>query len=301
MSEARQDAASNSSRITHHASLDYLAIGHVTKDVVPSAPGGYLFGGTVSFASLTARNLERRAGVLTCAAPSPALSDFFTGVALHVVPAEQTTTFENIYTPQGRVQYLRAVAPPVGVDGLPGTWRTARAVHLGPVDQEVPPELADAFPAETLIGATPQGWLRAWDADGRVRAVPWANAERVLARVDVLVFSADDMGGDLGLVRRYAEMARLAIVTENQHGCTAWHGGRQEHFPAFEVDEVDPTGAGDVFAAAFLVRYGETRDLETAVRFASCAASFSVQGTGTAALPTLEQVEDRLKHGRLRT
>jgi sugar/nucleoside kinase (ribokinase family) len=160
--------------------------------------------------------------------------------------------------------------------------------------------VADVFPPQTLVGATPQGWLRAWDETGRVRAVPWASAERVLARIDVLVFSADDMGGDLALVRRYAEMARLAVVTENHRGCTVWHGGRQERFPAFEVEEVDPTGAGDVFAAAFLLRYGETRDVATAARFANCAASFAVEGTGTTALPTLEQVEARLRTGRAR-
>jgi len=108
------------------------------------------------------------------------------------------------------------------------------------------------------------------------------------------------MGGDLALVQRYAAQARLAVVTEDRRGCTVWGGGRQEQFPAFDVDEVDPTGAGDVFAAAFLLRYGETRDIAIAARFANCAASFAVEGTGAAALPTLEQVEDRLQHGKLR-
>src|SRR5919202_154444 len=144
MSEGHQGAAApNSSFCTLHSSLDYLVIGHVTKDVVPTAPGGYLFGGTVSFGSLTARNLQRRAGVLTCAAASAELAAFLEGVDLHVVPAAETTTFENIYTPQGRVQFLRAVAPAIPAGAVPPAWRSARVVHLGPVDQEVPPEIAD--------------------------------------------------------------------------------------------------------------------------------------------------------------
>jgi sugar/nucleoside kinase (ribokinase family) len=224
------------------------------------------------------------------------------GVVLHVVPADEMTTFENIYTPSGRIQFLRAVAPPIPVDSVPPEWRTARVVHLGPVAQEVPPEIADVFPAETLIGATPQGWLRRWDVTGRVYTpVPWTSAERVLSRVDALIFSPEDVGNDEELVRQYAERARLAVVTEYRDGCTVWYEGRRQRFPAFVADEVDPTGAGDVFAAAFFLRYGETRDVETATRFANCAASFSVEGTGTAALPTLEQVEDRLRHGKLRT
>jgi sugar/nucleoside kinase (ribokinase family) len=280
--------------------LDYLAIGHVTKDVAPSAPGGYVFGGTVTFASLTARNLERQPAVLTCATASPELTAFLRGVELEVVPSDDMTTFDNIYTPSGRIQYIRAFAPPIPASAIPEAWKSAGVVHLGPVDQEVPPELADAFPTGTLVGATPQGWLREWDQSGRVRKVAWANAERALARLDVIVFSPEDMGGDMELVRAYAEVAHLAVVTEDRNGCTVWHGGSQEHFAAFEVDEVDPTGAGDVFAAAFFLRYGETRDVETATRFANCAASFAVQATGAAALPTLDQVEDRLAHGKLR-
>ncbi|MGH2355914.1 MAG: PfkB family carbohydrate kinase [Chloroflexota bacterium] len=288
----------NSSPITQHSSsLDYLVVGHVTKDV---APKGYVFGGTACFASLTARNLGRRAGVLTRSAWLPDLPEYLRGVALHLVPADETTTFENIYTPSGRVQYLRATAPPIPADAVPAGWRTVPVVHLGPVAQEVPAELADVFPAETLVGATPQGWLRAWDDDGLVRVAPWKGAERALSRIDVLVFSAEDMGGDLRLVRRYAEMARLAVVTESRSGCTIWHAGRGEHYPAFEIDEVEPTGAGDVFTAAFLLRYGDTRDRAEAARYANCAASFAVEGYGTASIPSREQVEARLRTGTLR-
>ncbi|MDQ3701103.1 MAG: PfkB family carbohydrate kinase, partial [Chloroflexota bacterium] len=235
--------------------LDYLVVGHVTKDITPDAPGGYVFGGTASFASLTIRNLGRRAGVLTRCAPLPELSAFLSGVALHCVPALETTTFENIYTGQERVQYVRAVAPPISADSVPAAWRSTPVLHLGPLVQEVPAEIADAFPASTLVGATPQGWTRAWDGDGRVRQVPWTNAEQALERIDVLIFSVEDMRGDADLIRRYAEMARLAVVTEGRRGCTVWREGRRERFPAFDVEEVDPTGAGDVFAAAFFLRY----------------------------------------------
>lgn len=275
-------------------------VGHITKDITPNAPGGYVFGGTASFASLTVRNLGRRAGVLTRCAPLPDLPSFLSGVALHCLPALQTTTFENIYTGQERIQYVRAVAPPIPADAVPAAWRSTTVVHLGPLVQEVPAEITDVFPATTLIGATPQGWLRAWDRDGRVREAAWTNAEQALERIDVLIFSVEDMRGDDHLIRRYAQMARLAVVTEGRRGCTLWREGRRERFPAFAVDEVDPTGAGDVFAAAFFLRYAATRDARDAARYASSAASFAVQGLGTAALPTPDQVEQRLETGRLR-
>lgn len=276
------------------SSPGYLVVGHVTKDIVPD---GYRLGGTVSFASRTAHRLGVRAGVLTCGERLPELDTDLDGIAVHRVPAAETTTFENTYLPGGRTQFLRAVAPPLAPDSVPAAWRAAPVVHLGPVAQEVPPEIADTFPPRTLVGATPQGWLRAWDATGRVHPVPWANAEHVLSRIDALIFSGEDMGRDEALVRRYAAAARLAVVTEDRNGCTVWQGGRTQRYPAFRVDEVEPTGAGDVFAAAFLIRYRETGDPAEAARFANCAASFAVETPGRHGFPTREQVEQRLRTG----
>jgi 1D-myo-inositol 3-kinase len=280
------------------AALDYLVVGHVTKDIVP---GGYVLGGTVSFSSLTAKSLGRSVAVLTCCEALPELDEYFSGVALHRLPADTTTTFENLYTRAGRTQYVRAVAPPLPAESVPEIWRRPRVAHLGPIAREVPPEMADHFDATTIIGVTPQGWLRTWDGDGLVRPAPWDTAERVLSRVDVLIFSAEDVGGDLALVERYCTMAKLAVVTDHRNGCVVWSGGTQERFPAFQVEEVDPTGAGDVFATAFLLRLGETRDPATSARFANCAASFVVEGHGTSVLPTQEQVEHRLRTGKLQT
>jgi sugar/nucleoside kinase (ribokinase family) len=278
----------------------FLVIGHVTRDVVAAAPGGFVYGGSVIFAALAAERLGHRAAILTRCAAEPGLPALLGPVALERVPADVTTTFENVYTPAGRVQYLRQMAPPIPAGAVPAAWRGAGVVHLGPVAQEVPAALVEVFPAAALVGATPQGWLRARERDGRVRTgVAWPEAERVLSRVDVLIFSPEDVAGDQALIRRYAEMSRLAVVTDGWRGCTVWRGGRRERFPAFRVDEVDPTGAGDVFATAFFLRYAASRDVADAARYANAAASFSVEALGTGALPGPEDVEQRLRSGRL--
>jgi sugar/nucleoside kinase (ribokinase family) len=64
--------------------------------------------------------------------------------------------------------------------------------------------------------------------------------------------------------------------------------------PGFPSDETDPTGAGDVFAAAFMLKLRELREPLEAARFANGVASFSVTGRSTDALPDLEQVQQRL-------
>jgi sugar/nucleoside kinase (ribokinase family) len=65
--------------------------------------------------------------------------------------------------------------------------------------------------------------------------------------------------------------------------------------PAYPAGEVDATGAGDVFAAAYLVRLHETDDPLSAGLFASCAASISIEAPGLEGIPTRLQVEERLK------
>ena len=276
-------------------SPDFLAVGHVTKDLLSG--GGYTVGGTVTYAALTARGLGLSAAVFTSAPPDLDLSPVLQDVALHVIPSLEATTFENIYKRQVRHQFVRGVASILKASHLPPDWRGASIVLLGPLVGELGLDWLEVFPA-SLVGVTPQGWMRQWDDHGRVTPKAWLDAERVLAAVDVLIFSEDDVE-DSSLVERYARMAKLAVVTRGQRGATVFQGDAVRDFPAFCVQEVDPTGAGDVFAAAFLIRLKETGDPYLAAPFANCAASFAVEGSGTATIPTRQQVEERLRHGKL--
>jgi sugar/nucleoside kinase (ribokinase family) len=56
------------------------------------------------------------------------------------------------------------------------------------------------------------------------------------------------------------------------------------------VDEVDPTGAGDVFAAAFFSRLFTTRDPWESARFATLLSAHSVTRPGLDGIPTPEEI-----------
>jgi sugar/nucleoside kinase (ribokinase family) len=57
------------------------------------------------------------------------------------------------------------------------------------------------------------------------------------------------------------------------------------------MTEVDPTGAGDIFAAAFFTRLHATRDPWEAGRFATHLAAFSVTRRGLEGIPNRDEVE----------
>jgi 1D-myo-inositol 3-kinase len=84
---------------------------------------------------------------------------------------------------------------------------------------------------------------------------------------------------------------RTIIITRAERGATAYQAGESCHYPARPAEEVDPTGAGDVFAAAYLIRLTETGDACEAASFASVVASFSVEGPGVEGIPLRSQVE----------
>ncbi|MCC7354715.1 MAG: ribokinase [Anaerolineae bacterium] len=271
-------------------SPDFLVIGHITKDIVP---GGYRVGGTATYAACTAQRLGWHAGILTRAEATLSLPEALVGVAIHRLPSDRTTTYENLYRNDVRQQFVRAIAPPITPADVPPTWQEPVIVLLGPVAGEVAPELAQAFP-QARLAVTPQGWMRQWNGEGRVQPQRWASAERILPWADALILSEDDIGGDHDVLVEYVARVPVVVLTAGWRGATLYWDGRILDVAPRPAREVDPTGAGDVFAAAFLVRWHETGDPVAAARFANVVASFSVESPGLSAIPTRAQVEDYL-------
>lgn len=275
---------------------DILLVGHVTCDLISDDPGSdYRLGGTVSFAATTALQLGRKPSVVTRAAADTRLNELPSGIDLHVLPSPQTTTFANIYTPEGRIQYSYAQALPITAGDIPAQLRHPRAVLLGPLVDEITPDVAALFPPETLVGAVPQGWMRRWDESGRIHAKPWESADQILPHLSVLVLSLEDIDYDLDRLQRLFAHIDLMVVTEYREGSTIYQrqedgSTSQNRIAPRPAREADPTGAGDVFATAFLIRLQETGDPMLAARFANITASFSVEAMGVQGIPTREQV-----------
>jgi sugar/nucleoside kinase (ribokinase family) len=269
--------------------LDYLAIGHVTRDL---ADGAFTIGGTVSYASRTARAMGCRVGVVTSARSDLGLTQVLQDILVARLPAPVTTTFENVYTSSGRRQVVCGVAETLTRDAVPQDWQMAPIegiVHLGPVARECDPALIDAF-KDAFVGLTPQGWMRCWNQEGRISRCRWTEAEKSLARAEAVVISEEDVAGDPSLIARYAAQAQLLVVTRGAAGCDVYQARQARHFPAPAAQEVDSTGSGDIFAAAFFVEMRRTGDPWVAARFANCVAAGSVTRAGLSGTPNPEEI-----------
>ncbi|MFZ5821421.1 MAG: PfkB family carbohydrate kinase, partial [Chloroflexota bacterium] len=247
-------------------------------------------GGTAAYSALTARALGMRVGVVTACGPETSL-EALAGLQVVALPSAHSTTFENHYTEDGRKQILRCAADRIPFESVPEAWRRASIIHLGPVAQELAPSPPASF-APALLGLTPQGWMRAWDESGRVAAKAWESSEHALAESGAVVVSIEDVGGDEEQVEFLAQHTRILAVTEGASGARLYWHGDQRRFRAPAVKEVDATGAGDIFAAAFFVRLGATRDPWEAARFAVQLSARSVARVGLEGIPTADEIHE---------
>lgn len=272
---------------------DYVVIGHICADLQPD--GATRLGGTALFAALTAYQLGLRVAVLTACAPPFDLSTIPHAIAIVRQPSPVTTIFENRYAGGQRTQFLHARAIPIDLAALPPAWRDASIVHLAPIMREVPidTDWRALFP-DALIAATPQGWLREATPPGMVRAVPQRLVDVPLHGVDVVVLSEEDVAGDEALVWRLARHVPLVTLTRAERGATLIRQEWVEDIPAFPATVIDPTGAGDVFTAAFLHMLQRSGDARFAARWACAAAAFAIEAPGVSGLPDAAQVAARV-------
>lgn len=234
-------------------------------------------------------------GILTRAAENFPQADLLHDIEIVRLPSETTTTFQNIYSQGKRKQFVRDVAPSISASDVPIEWRAAKIVLLGPVADELAVDIARAFADETLVAASPQGWMRQWDESGRVKPRAWIEAHEILPHVNALILSEEDLGTYTERLSSYIALAPLVALTRESDGVTIYRKReRPVDVPAFTINVVDPTGAGDSFAAGFLIRLYETNDVLQAARFANATAALAIASYGAATMPTRAQVEELL-------
>jgi sugar/nucleoside kinase (ribokinase family) len=262
-------------------SPQFVAIGHVTLDQFGEATRP---GGAALYAAVTAHRLGLSAALLTSHGDDFPLDVVPPQIEVVSVPAAQTTRFDHRLAGAERAMRVTDTARALGLQDVPDDWRGADIVMLSPVLEEVDPRVITAF-AEASVGATVQGYLRGLGADGRVSARPWASPEVVLDRAQAIFFSLEDVNHDLTDAMEWLQRVPVGVVTDGRLGAHLYVNGDPYNVRPRPAREVDPTGAGDVFAAAFMVEYDRHGDPWEAGAAASCAASLSVGGEGWTTVP----------------
>lgn len=268
-----------------------LVCGHVTLDATPS---GTLPGGSAWYAARTLAALGARPLLLTSAGP-----DFpreaLAGIEALVLEAPSSTAFENRYGPDGaRAQRVLRAAPPIDARRVPPAWRSPDALLLAPVAGEIDPRAFLAATRPGISGLCVQGLVREIAPSGEVHPRPFDPAAAGLGALGVAVVGEDEARGDPELVRRLAEIVPVVAFTRGARGSEVFARGRRlARLGVHPAEEVDPTGAGDAFAAAFLLTLARGSDPVEAARLGAAAGSIAVEGRGGEALPRAAEAVER--------
>ena len=271
--------------------IDYLCIGHICQDIVND---GFTLGGSASYCSIAAHLLDKKAGILTSFGENFQFNSTFQPISVHNKKAAKTTIFENVYHPTHRTQYLFERAATIYSTDLPLTLTRVPLVHLAPIADEVDFALINAFHPDTIIAATPQGWMRQWNEKTR-EVSPKIMDWHLLKGIDILILSDEDINGYEHLFPTIVNQTKIVVLTRGVNPASVFYDGKQLDFPAYQTKVVDPTGAGDTFATGFLVKYLATKDISQAMAYGHIVASFCIEAKGLEGLENLEKVEERFE------
>ena len=188
---------------------------------------------------------------------------------------------------------------------LPEAYSAAPFMLLG--------NIAPALQLQVLEQAAASPYVVADTMDLWIRETP-RDLEKVLARCTMLMINDDEarlLTGESNLrksARQILEMGPSSVVIKRGEYGGAWVSDEGIFLaPAYPVpDVVDPTGAGDSFAGAFLGALAEAGSLDSAavrraLMYGSVVASFGVGGFGLEAFRDLsrEKIDARLQELRL--
>ena len=274
------------------ATPDFVVIGHVARDIVP---GGWRLGGTAAFAAVQARRLRYAPGVVTRTSPAVDLPTALPHTQFAGRASITTTCFENVYADGERTQRVPEQAEWLSMEDVPAAWRAVPIVLVGGLCGEVPPNTAFEMRKSETIGVSAQGWLREVDPETKaVRKRTW-HREPFWRGAGAVFASEEDLEPEPAQAEVWAAETPIVAITRAGYGARVAIEARWQAIDAYPADQLDPTGAGDVFATAFLIRYHETRDPAEATRFAAAAASCSVEGTGIERIASRAEIEERMR------
>lgn len=300
---------------------DIVGIGLSTLDVLvrlremptwerPGAPSEFALdgGGPVATACAAAARLGARAGYIGTAGDDEAAELKLRSLCANGVDVSRVVRRPGA-EPHVIVVYVneengeRAFAPvrrpphaPLRPDELDREYITsARCLHL------------DGFEHEAALAAA--GWVRA--AGGIVSldcartdgASAGARVRELVSCVDVLICGSGfgrSLTGEADIWEAGAAVLdlgpRVFVQTEGEQGCYTVTREERFHTPAFAVDVVDTTGAGDVFHGAYLVGMLKGWDARVTARFASAVAAISCTGLGgRRPIPRFDEVRSFLE------
>jgi sugar/nucleoside kinase (ribokinase family) len=292
--------------------FDLVTVGHLSIDqiITPKLDHKQMLGGSPAYVSLAARRLDARVGIISSVGEDfpEAYIEFLQSnnvdlFEVRIVENDFTTSFVLEYYSNGKRQlWLENLGPPILLEDLPTSF-DAKIIHVAPIAGEIAPETVNKLRKRTkILSLDPQGFLREFSKDGRV-SVKNLMPQSVLEQIDIYKSSSEEIRVVTGLRSLKKAMKKISglgvkivIVTMDAGGAEVFFEETFHRIPAYKpITLVDPTGAGDTFAGAFLAEYVKRKDPVWCACVGAAAASLKIETVGPYSLGGKEAVYHRAK------
>jgi len=257
----------------------FYFIGNPTHDTILAKTDIWeSIGGGVVYASLLIKKLGYKAGIIGNSDEYLIRKISSLGINItHLHEIHRPTRFINIYTKGKRVQYaIRGDSIKSG--SIPEYVLFSQGILLIPVLDEI-----DLSPIllkkKTYSMVDISGFLRVVRKNGEVVLGENKNIMEMVKRSDIIkcnITEARVVSNQFGIENicktLFSNYDGIGIITVGKNGAYIIKGTSIFHIPPYTTEEKDPTGAGDVFGAAFFVKYMGCKNIMDAGLFASAAA-----------------------------
>ncbi len=283
-----------------------MVVGNVVED--RTAEGGWTPGGPSLYSARAAQALGAAVTLVTCelvsVGPAPFDRSVLAGIEVIELPrfrGKPMPRYANTYDERGnRTQLLveQGDVLPAGFVQTGDRPRFREPVDLliyAPAFHELTQPPAAAVPA-ALTAISLQGLLR--DVTARLEVfqhrAPWPQVADWVGVAGFAFFSDEDTGQPDVLARHLANQGMHVFLTRGDRGAALFTPDGEREYPPLPAEPNDPTGAGDCFSTAFLVRFAEAGDVEVATQFALAAGALAVERAGLESIPSRAEIEHRL-------
>lgn len=217
---------------------------------------------------------------------------------IHVTPGEPSCVNVVVIHPSGQRNFINAGMPASGdfeidLDLLEG----AKIVSLGSI--LVPPFTTQQSICRVVQRAKENGSIVCADVVCSPAHIRLEDVREALSFIDYL-FPNEEEASLLTGETEPDKIAEILLGYGIQHvvmkigrdGCLVYSEDGKMAVPAFPCEAVDTNGAGDNFAAGFILALSEDRGIEECCRFAAATAAVSIQSVGAnTGVKSREQVE----------
>lgn len=296
---------------------DLIVIGHLMKEkiIFPDHIIGPMVGGVSAYFSVVASCLGSKVGIVSKIGKdiSENLLDpiYKAGVDTQGIRIERikSRTSELYYAEDGsKIMKHPHKGNPIVFEDIPINYFQADMLYIAPQDWEFDikeiDKLSPLFKGKMIVelggygGTHCSSHLSTDKSCSLLRELlPYFHIAKLSIEDCKSLFKEKD---EIKIAKKLIEWGvEVCIITLSEKGAIIATPKDVFKIPSFTKHPLDCTGAGDAFAAGFLVNYRKNRDLKRAGLFASATAAVMIEregGMNLNRMPNLLEVEERLEN-----